>query len=59
MIVEYTAACHEGIALEAYFGISELRRCMHDSGYECDQLFHYCRLCSMPLDDCDCDPVEA
>ncbi len=47
------------MALEDYFGIHDARRCLHNRGYDCDRLFHYCKLCSMPLDDCGCSPSQA
>lgn len=33
---------------------ADFRQCAHDLGVDCDGLFHYCRLCSTPLDDCPC-----
>ncbi len=38
--------------MDDYTGVPDTRRCGHNGGYDCDHLFHYCRLCSMPLDDC-------
>jgi hypothetical protein len=54
MIVEDSEGWHGGAGVDDYFGIRDARKCLHNSGYDCDQLFHYCRLCSMPLDDCGC-----
>ncbi len=38
--------------MEEAFGAPEVRGCRHDAGYDCDGFFHYCHLCSTPLDDC-------
>ncbi|MFQ5838967.1 MAG: hypothetical protein ACE5HJ_09360 [Thermoplasmata archaeon] len=46
--------CHGGTTMDDYFGVQDVRRCLHESGYDCDRLFHYCKLCSVPLDDCGC-----
>lgn len=54
MIVEGHRSWHDGAQVDDYFGFEDARKCLHDSGYDCDLLFHYCRLCSMPLDDCGC-----
>lgn len=45
--------------MDHYLGLGDIKTCAHDEGYDCDRLFHYCRLCSTPLDDCTCGPVEA
>lgn len=36
------------------FGLGDVRICAHDAGVDCDLLFHYCPLCSTPLDNCSC-----
>ncbi len=59
MIAEGIEGGHEETVMDDYFGIQDVKRCLHDSGYDCDRLFHYCRLCSMPLDDCSCNPEES
>ncbi len=41
-----------GGSTEDAFGAPDVRRCSHDASYDCDGLFHYCHLCSTPLDDC-------
>ncbi len=38
--------------MEETFGAPDVRGCRHEAGYDCDGLFHYCHLCSLPLEDC-------
>ncbi len=52
IIVELTGRCLEAESMEETFGAPGIRGCRHDTGYDCDGLFHYCHLCSVPLDDC-------
>ncbi|MEE9268010.1 MAG: hypothetical protein V3U70_01225, partial [Thermoplasmata archaeon] len=52
IIVEVPGRGLEAWSMEEAFGAPEVRGCRHDAGYDCDGLFHYCHLCSTPLDDC-------
>lgn len=54
MIAEGNRGGHVGATMDEYADIGTMRDCAHEEGFDCDRLFHYCRLCSMPLDDCDC-----
>ncbi len=55
MIVDCLWQRHWGMSVDDHLGIHDIRDCAHNMGYDCDHLFHYCRYCSVPLDDCGCN----